>query len=92
MVVCGSVQPSPDDRFETVVIPVVLVEVLPESTAVYDQGEKFRHCRSFPTRPRGDGLGPSGLLGVRNGEVQRAPMPARRRRRDPEVRTGQQWG
>jgi Uma2 family endonuclease len=49
MVVCGSVQLSQDDRLETVINPVVLVEVLSESTAAYDRGEKFRHYRSFPT-------------------------------------------
>lgn len=49
MVICGAVQLSADDRLETVINPVVLVEVLSESTAAYDRGEKFRHYRSFPT-------------------------------------------
>lgn len=48
MVVCGAVQLSPD-RLETVINPVVLVEVLSESTAAYERSEKFRHYRSFPT-------------------------------------------
>jgi Uma2 family endonuclease len=47
MVVCGGVQLSPDDRLDTVINPVVLIEVLSDSTAAYDRGEKSRHYRSF---------------------------------------------
>lgn len=47
MVVCGGVALSPDDRLDTVTNPVLLVEVLSESTAAYDRGEKFRHYQSI---------------------------------------------
>lgn len=49
MVVCGGVKLSPDDRLDTVINPILLVEVLSESTAAYDRGEKFRHYQSLTT-------------------------------------------
>ena len=47
-VVCGKLEVDPDDN-DTVVNPVVLVEVLSRSTERYDRGEKFEHCRRIPT-------------------------------------------
>jgi Uma2 family endonuclease len=49
MAVCGGVQLSPDDRLDTVINPILLVEVLSESTAAYDRGEKCQHYQSIPT-------------------------------------------
>jgi Uma2 family endonuclease len=46
-VVCGGVQLSATDRLDTVTNPALLVEVLSESTAAYDRGEKFRHYQSL---------------------------------------------
>jgi Uma2 family endonuclease len=47
MVICGGVRLSPVDRLDTVLNPVLLVEVLSDSTAAYDRGEKFRHYQSI---------------------------------------------
>jgi Uma2 family endonuclease len=47
MVICGGVRLSPDDRLDTVLNPVLLIEVLSDSTAAYDRGEKFRHYQSI---------------------------------------------
>ena len=43
-VVCGEIQRSPVDP-EALVNPVVIVEVLSETSEAYDRGEKFRHYR-----------------------------------------------
>lgn len=43
-VVCGTVEASPDDRL-SVMNPVVLVEVLSETTEAYDRGVKAAHYR-----------------------------------------------
>lgn len=43
-VVCGRVETAEIDA-EAIVNPVVLVEVLSDSTEGYDRGEKFRHYR-----------------------------------------------
>ena len=48
MVICGTVQFA-DDRKDTVVNPVVLIEVLSESTRDYDRGQKFQHYRTLPS-------------------------------------------
>lgn len=42
-VVCGELQYDPTDPHKTVVNPVVLVEVLSDSTEEYDRGTKFEH-------------------------------------------------
>jgi len=47
MVVCGDVQFA-DDQKDTVLNPVVLIEVLSESTRDYDRGRKFEHYRTLP--------------------------------------------
>lgn len=43
-VVCGRLERSEQDP-EAITNPIVLVEVLSESTEAYDRGEKFRHYR-----------------------------------------------
>lgn len=47
-VVCGAAETSPDDR-HAVVNPVLLVEVLSDSTESYDRGAKFAHYRHLPS-------------------------------------------
>jgi Uma2 family endonuclease len=47
-VVCGPVERDPQNR-HTVVNPIVIVEVLSDSTAAYDRGEKFEHYRQIPS-------------------------------------------
>ena len=49
MVVCGGVQLSAEDRLDTVINPLVIIEVLSESTRDYDRGEKFRQYQSLPS-------------------------------------------
>lgn len=44
VVVCGEVARAPDDR-EAITNPVVLVEILSETTERSDRGEKFAHFR-----------------------------------------------
>jgi len=46
-VVCGPAQTSPHDR-NALTNPVVLVEVLSDSTERYDRGEKWAHYRRIP--------------------------------------------
>ncbi len=47
-VVCGRIEADPADP-NTVVNPIVLVEVLSNSTEAYDRGEKFAHYRRIPS-------------------------------------------
>ena len=44
VVVCGSLERDPEDS-STILNPVVIVEVLSESTEAYDRGLKFAHYR-----------------------------------------------
>jgi Uma2 family endonuclease len=46
-VVCGKLETAPDDA-DAVVNPVVIVEVLSDSSEAYDRGEKFAHYRHIP--------------------------------------------
>jgi len=48
MVICGELQVT-GERPETVQNPVVLVEILSETTARYDRTRKFEHYRSIAT-------------------------------------------
>ena len=48
MVVCGKIEFAPN-RNDTVMNPIVLVEVLSESTKGYDRGEKFAMYRQIPS-------------------------------------------
>ena len=47
-VVCRPFEPDPEDA-NTAVNPVVIVEVLSDSTEAYDRGEKFAHYRRLPS-------------------------------------------
>jgi len=47
-VVCGDVSSDPESR-ETVANPLVVVEVLSNSTMEYDLGDKFEHYRQIET-------------------------------------------
>jgi len=49
MVICGPVELSRDDRLDTVLNPIVIVEVLSESTRDYDRGQKSGLYRETPT-------------------------------------------
>ena len=44
VVACGELR-FEDDVFDTLLNPIVIVEVLSPSTAAYDRGEKFSHYR-----------------------------------------------
>ncbi len=48
MVICGG-EEYEDDRNDTVINPLVIVEVLSKSTEAYDRGEKFQNYRSIPS-------------------------------------------
>jgi Uma2 family endonuclease len=47
-VVCGRPEFHPKDK-NTLVNPLVLVEVLSDSTEAYDRGAKFAHYRKLPS-------------------------------------------
>ena len=47
-VVCGGLEVDPDDK-NAATNPVVLVEVLSDSTEAHDRGEKFGHYRRIPS-------------------------------------------
>jgi Uma2 family endonuclease len=48
LVACGDVQFA-DDQKDTIVNPVLLIEVLSESTRDYDRGRKFQYYRGLPS-------------------------------------------
>ena len=48
-VVCGPPEFANPARRDTLVNPVVIVEILSPSTERYDRGEKFQHYRTIPT-------------------------------------------
>jgi Uma2 family endonuclease len=47
-VVCGRLETDPDDA-SAITNPVLLVEILSDSTEGYDRGEKFAHYRRIPS-------------------------------------------
>ena len=47
-VICGGLEVDPDDR-NAATNPVVLVEVLSDSSEAYDRGQKFGHYRRIPS-------------------------------------------
>jgi Uma2 family endonuclease len=47
-IVCGRLERDPEDA-NTIVNPIVLVEVLSDSTEAYDRGEKFAHYQRIPS-------------------------------------------
>lgn len=48
MVVCDDIQFA-DDQEDTILNPVLLIEVLSESTRDYDRGRKFQYYRTLPS-------------------------------------------
>ena len=46
VVVCGEPR-AEDDTFDTLLNPVLIVEVLSPSTAIFDRGEKFEHYQQI---------------------------------------------
>jgi Uma2 family endonuclease len=48
MVICGNVEYAAEQK-DTVLNPVVIVEVLSPSTKDYDRGQKFQHYRTLPS-------------------------------------------
>jgi len=48
MVICGEAQFA-DDQKDTVLNPILIVEVLSESTRDYDRGKKFQDYRKLPS-------------------------------------------
>jgi Uma2 family endonuclease len=48
MIVCGKSLYA-DDYVDTIVNPLIIVEVLSDSTESYDKGKKFDHYRQVPT-------------------------------------------
>jgi Uma2 family endonuclease len=48
MVACGDIQFA-DDQKDTILNPVLLIEVLSESTRDYDRGRKFQYYRTLPS-------------------------------------------
>jgi Uma2 family endonuclease len=48
LVVCGAPRFA-DEQHDTLLNPVVLMEVLSESTEAYDRGKKFDHYRALPS-------------------------------------------
>ncbi len=48
VVVCGEPQ-FQDDVFDTLLNPILIIEVLSEKTENYDRGKKFQHYRSIET-------------------------------------------
>lgn len=48
MVICGKYEFAPR-RKDTVIDPILLLEVLSEATRAYDRGEKFNFYKQIPT-------------------------------------------
>ena len=48
VVVCGDLELE-DEKFDTLLNPVVIIEILSNSTELYDRGEKFAHYRLIPS-------------------------------------------
>ena len=48
MVICGEIEKAPNNK-NAVVNPVLIIEVLSESTASYDRGDKFYFYRQIPS-------------------------------------------
>lgn len=46
VVVCGDPE-FVDDEFDTLINPILIIEILSESTESYDRGEKFKNYRSI---------------------------------------------
>jgi Uma2 family endonuclease len=48
MVVCDGAKFA-DDQMDTLLNPVLIIEVLPATTRDYDRGRKFEHYRALPS-------------------------------------------
>ena len=48
-IVCGETDLTDHDHLDTLLNPLVIIEVLSPSTERYDRGEKFRHYRQIPS-------------------------------------------
>jgi len=48
MVVCGDIETAEENK-ESITNPVLIIEVLSESTASYDRGDKFHKYRQIPS-------------------------------------------
>ena len=49
VVVCGDIEMEKTMGVETLLNPVVIIEILSQSTEAYDRGKKFTHYRLLPT-------------------------------------------
>ena len=47
-VICGALE-FDDERSDTVLNPILLIEVLSKDTEGYDRGKKFDHYRAIPS-------------------------------------------
>lgn len=48
VVVCGDLELE-DQEFDTLLNPIVIIEILSNSTEIYDRGKKFAHYRLIPS-------------------------------------------
>ncbi|MEA2059274.1 MAG: Uma2 family endonuclease [Thermodesulfobacteriota bacterium] len=48
VIVCGDIKLE-DDKFDTLLNPIVIIEILSDSTEAYDRGAKFQHYRLVPS-------------------------------------------
>ncbi|WP_319574730.1 Uma2 family endonuclease [uncultured Desulfobacter sp.] len=48
VIVCGDLELE-DEKFDTLLNPIVIIEILSNSTELYDRGEKFAHYRLIPS-------------------------------------------
>jgi len=48
VIVCGDIKLE-DEKFDTLLNPVVIIEILSDSTEAYDRGDKFTHYRLIPS-------------------------------------------
>jgi len=49
VITCGDIELEKIEGVETLLNPIVIIEVLSGSTEAYDRGKKFQHYRSLPT-------------------------------------------
>jgi Uma2 family endonuclease len=48
-VVCGEPQLDSDEHLDTLLNPVIIIEILSDSTEMFDRGEKFHAYRTLPS-------------------------------------------
>ncbi|MBF0468003.1 MAG: Uma2 family endonuclease [Desulfamplus sp.] len=49
VIVCGNIELEKSGGMETLLNPVVIIEILSDSTELYDRGTKFHHYRLLPS-------------------------------------------